>query len=160
MFKLQLYFRGNCKQQKSITFPISNHEYSLTLESLLYFRLFRNVREPSLRTSYSKGCTDRVHETTILGTAAKLLIINTSRNTTPTYFCQTPVEIPSSLYLDGFIGDSYGSINFTLTSIVYRYANNLSEGHFNCALFNRDDTRTVCDDASGKTYSSVSILCD
>ena len=48
--------------------------------------------------------------------------------------------MPSSLYLDGFIGDSYGSINYTLISIVYRYGNNLNGGHFNCALFNRDGT--------------------
>ena len=158
----------NCKstfgevvqQQKSITVPIPDQENSLTLESLLYFRFFCDVREPDLRTSCSKGCTDRVHETTILGKAPKLLIINTSRNTTSTNFCQTPVEIPSSLYLDGFIGDSYGSINYTLISIVYRYGNNLSGGHFNCALFNRDDTCIIFDDGSGNTYSSASVLCD
>ena len=158
----------NCKstfgevaqQQKSITVPGPDKEYSRTLESLLYFRFFCDVREPDLRTSCSKGCTDRVHETTILGKAPKLLIINTSRNTTSTNFCQTPVEIPSSLYLDGFIGDSYGSINYTLISIVYRYGNNLSGGHFNSALFNRDDTCIIFDDGSGNTYSSASVLCD
>ena len=79
----------------------------------------------------SKGCTGRVHETTILGTAPKLHIINMSGNTTSTNFCQTPVEIPSSLYLDGFIGDSYGSINYTLISLVYCYGNNLTRRHFN-----------------------------
>ena len=127
---------------------------------MLYFRFFCDVREPDLRTSCSKGCTDRVHETTILGKAPKLLIINTSRNTTSTNFCQTPVEIPSSLYLDGFIGDSYGSINYSLISVVYCYGNNLSGGHFHCALFNRDNTCVIFDDGSGNTYSSASVLCD
>ena len=158
----------NCKstfgeivqQQKIITVPMLDQEYSLTIDSLLYFRFFCDVREPDLRTRCSKGCTGRVHEMTILGTAPKLLIINISLNTTSTNFCQTPVEIPSSLNLDGFIGDSYGSINYMLISIVYRYGNNLSGGHFNCALFNRDDTCTVFDDASGNTYSSASVLCD
>ena len=114
---------------------------------LVVFQIFRDVREPVLRARCSKGCTGRVHETTILGTTPKLLIINTSRNTTSTTFCQMSVEIPSSLYLDGFIGDSYGSTNYRLISVVYRYGNNLSVGHFNCALFNRDDT-------------SASVLCD
>ena len=104
----------NCKstfgevaqQQKSITVPIPDKEYSRTLESLLYFRFFCDVREPDLRTSCSKGCTGRVHETSILGTAPKLLITNTSRNTTSTNFLSNTgrVEMPSSLYLDGFIG--------------------------------------------------------
>ena len=97
----------NCKstfgevvqQQKRIIVPIPDPENSLTLESL-YFRFFCDVREPELRTSCSKGCTGRVHETTILGAAPKLRIINTSRNTTSINFCQTPVEIPSSRYLD------------------------------------------------------------
>ena len=119
------------QQQKGITVPIPDQENSLTLESLLYFRFFCDVREPDLRTSCSKRCTGRVHETTILGTAPKLHIINMSGNTTSTNFCQTPVEIPSSLYLDGFIGDSYGSINYTLISLVYRYGNNLTRRHFN-----------------------------
>ena len=83
-----------------------------------------------------------------------------SGNTTSTNFCQTPVEIPSSLYLDGFIGDSYGSINYSLISVVYCYGNNLSGGHFNCALFNRDNTCVIFDDSSGNTYSSASVLCD
>ena len=158
----------NCKftfgevvqQQKSITVPIPDQENSLNLESLLCFRSFCDVREPDLRTSCSKRCTKRVHETTILGTAPKLPIINTSQNTTLTNFCQTPIEMPSSLYLDSFIGDSYGSINYALISIVYRYGNNLSGGHFNCALFNRDDTCIIFDDGSGNTYSSASVLCD
>ena len=127
---------------------------------MLYFRFFCDVREPDLRTSCSKGCTGRVHETTILGTAPKLHIITMSGNTTSTNFCQTPVEIPSSLYLDGFIGDSYGSINYTVISIVYRCGNNLSGGHFNCALSNRDDNGIIFDDGSGNTYSSASVLCD
>ena len=108
------------QQQKSITIPIPDQENSLTLKSLLCFRFFCDVREPDLRTSCSEGCTGRVHETTILRTALKLLIINTSQNTTSTNFCQKLVEIPSSLYLDGFLGDSYGSINYTLISVVYR----------------------------------------
>ena len=104
----------NCKstfgevaqQQKSITVPGPDKEYSRTLESLLYFRFFCDVREPDLRTSCSKGCTGRVHETSILGTAPKLLITNTSRNTTSTNFLSNTgrVEMPSSLYLDGVIG--------------------------------------------------------
>ena len=91
-------FREVAQQQKSITVPIPDQENSLTLESLSYFRFFGDVREPDLRTSCSNGCTGRVHETTTLGTAPKLLIIKTSRNTTSTNFCQTLVEIPSSLY--------------------------------------------------------------
>ena len=158
----------NCKstfgevvqQQESITVPLPDLENSITLKNLLSLRFFCNVREPDLRTSFSKGCTGRVHETTILGIAPKLVIINTSRNTTLTNFCRTPVEIPCSLYLNGFIGDSYGFINYTLISIVYRYDNNLSGGHFNCVLFNRDDTCIIFDDGSENTYSLASILCD
>ena len=158
----------NCKstfgevvqQQESITVPLPDLENSITLEYLLSFRFFCDVREPDLRTSFSKGCTGRVHETTILRIAPKLLIIDISRNTTSTNFCQTLVEIPCSLYLDGFFWDSYGFINYTLISIVYRYDNNLSGGHFNCALFNRDDTCIIFDDGSENTYSLASILCD
>ena len=109
---------------------------------LVVFQIFCDVREPVLRTSCSKGCTRRVHETKILGTTPKLLIINTSRNTTSTNFCQMSVVKPPSLYLDVFIGDSYGSINYRLISVIYRYL-----GHFGCSLFNRDDT-------------SASVLCD
>ena len=73
----------NCKstfgevvqQQKSITVPIPDQENSLTLERLLYFRFFCDVREPDLRTSCSKGCTDRVHETTILGQHQNYLLL-------------------------------------------------------------------------------------
>ena len=96
----------NCKsafgevvqQQQSIAIAISDQENSLTLKSLLYFRFFCDVREPYLRVNCSEGCTRRGHETTILGTAPKLLIIKTSRSITSTNFCQPPIEIPSSLY--------------------------------------------------------------
>ena len=60
-------------------------------------------------------------------------------------YCETPVEAPYCIYLDSFIGDSCGSVTYTLVAIIYRYESCLSTGHFNCILFNRGCTCILFD---------------
>ena len=75
-------------------------------------------------------------------------------------YCETPAEVPYCIYLDSFIGDSCGSVTYTLVAIIYRYGGCLSTGHFSCILFNRDDTCILFDDTKKCIYETENVFRD
>ena len=75
-------------------------------------------------------------------------------------YYETPVEVPDCIYLDSFIGDSCGSVTYTLVAIIYRYGSCLLTGHFNCILFNRDGTWILFDDTKKCIYETENVLRD
>ena len=123
--------------KKNIVLPIPEQDDSITLESLMYAKCFCSLKKEDKRTRCSNGCSSEIHETSILGSAPKLFVVCTACNTSSTVYCQTPNELPYCIYLDSFIGDSCGSVTYSLVAIIYRYGSCLSTRLFNCILFNR-----------------------
>ena len=132
--------------KKNIVLPIPEQDDSITLESLLYAKFFCFLKEEDEKTRCSSGYSDKIHNISILESAPKLLVICTARNTSSTVYCETATEVPYCIYLDSFIGDSYGSVTYTLVAVIFLYGSCLSTGHFNCILFNRDGTCIMFDD--------------
>ena len=112
--------------KKNIVLPIPEEDDSITLESLLYAKLFCYLKEEDERTLCSSAYTDKIDKTSILGSAPKLLVICTARNTSSTVYCETTTEVPYYIYLDSFIGDSCGSVTYALTAIIYPFGSYLS----------------------------------
>ena len=146
--------------KKNIVLPIPEQDDSITLKSLLYAKCFCSLKKEDERTRCSSGCSGQIHEASILGSASKLFIVCTACNTSSTVYCETPVEVPYCIYLDSFIGDSCGSVTYTLVAIIYRYGSCLSTGHFSCILFNRDGTCIHFDDTKKCIYETENVLRD
>ena len=70
--------------KKNIVLPIPEQDDSITLESLLYAKCFCSLKEDDERTRYSSGCSGKIHETSILGSAPKLFVVCTASNTSST----------------------------------------------------------------------------
>ena len=136
------------RHQKDIIMAIPEQETPLTLENLIYSKFSCGIHEQDERTHRNDGCSGKVHETLVLGAAPKVFIVCTARNTSSIGYWLTPVEVPYYLYLDQFVFDWFGSITYTLVSLIYRYGSHLSTGHFNCILFTRDGTCCSFDDTN------------
>ena len=146
--------------KKNILLPIPEQDDSITLESLLYAKFFCCLKEEDERTRCSIGCSGKIHETSIPRSAPKLLFVCTARNTSSTVYCETPIEVLYCIYLDSFIGDSFGSVTYTLVAIIYRYGSCLSTDHFSCILLNRDGTCILFDDTKKFIYETENVLRD
>ena len=140
--------------------PIPEQDDPITLESLLYGKCYCSLKEEDERTRCSSGCSDRIHETSILGSAPKLFVVFTARNTSSTVYHVTLIEVPYCIYLNSFIGDSCGSVIYTHDAIIYRYGSSLSTDHFNCILFNRDSACILFDDTKKCIYETENVLRD
>ena len=68
--------------------------------------------------------------------------------------------MPYCFYVDSFIGDSCGSVTYTLVAMIYRYGSCLSTGYFNCILFNRDGTYILFDGTKKFIYETENVLDD
>ena len=144
--------------KKNVVLPVTEQDDSITLENLLHGKCFYSLNEDDERTRCSSGCSGKIRETSILGSAPKLIVVSTTRNTFSTVYCETPVEVPYCIYLDSFIGDFCGSVTYTLVAIIYRYGSCLSTGQFNCILFNRDGTCILFDDTKKCIYETKNVL--
>ena len=107
--------------KENIVLPIPEQDDSITLDMLLYAKCFCSLKEKDERTRCCSGCSGKIHETSILGSAPKLFFVCTARNTSSTAYCEIPFEVPYCIYLDSFIGDSCGSVIYTPVAIIYRY---------------------------------------
>ena len=125
-------------REKKIVLPVPEQDTSITLESLLYAKCFCSFKEEDERKRCGSGCSGKIHETSILGSAPMIFVVCTACNTSSTVYCETPIEVPCCIYLDSFIGDSCGSVTYTLVPIICRYGSCLSTSHFSRILFSRD----------------------
>ena len=103
------------------------------------------------RTDCNEVCFGKVHKTFSLYVLLVKIVNRIFLNTTRSTIC---------LYLDQFFFESCGSITYTLVSNFYRYRSQLSTGHFNCIIFNRDETCCSFDDTNKTLYYTEVVLRD
>ena len=102
--------------KKNVVLPVTEQDDSITLENLLHGKCFYSLNEDDERTRCSSGCSGKIRETSILGSAPKLFVVSTTRNTFSTVYCETPVDVPYCIYLDSFIA----------MEVVYQLANSIA----------------------------------
>ena len=78
--------------KKNIVLPIPDQNDPITLESLLYAKCFCSLKEEDERKRCSSGCSGKIHETFILGSAPKLFVVCTAHNTSSTVYCKTQLR--------------------------------------------------------------------
>ena len=57
--------------KKNTVLPILEQDDCITLESLLYAKFFCSLKKEDEKTRCSSGCSGKIHETSILGSAPK-----------------------------------------------------------------------------------------
>ena len=104
--------------EKNIALPIPEQDDPITFESLSYVKCFCSLKEEDEKLRCSRGCSDKIHEISILWSPPKLFPASIAYNTCSTAYCEILTEMPYCICLYSFIGDSFGLVTYTLVAIV------------------------------------------
>ena len=130
------------KRKKSIILSIPQLKKLVALENLIYSKFL------------SSGSF--IHESSIIFQPPKVLVIYSSRNIDGRKYCDTVVEIRTSLYFDYLIAGKH-LLTHSLAAVIYRYGNVIEQSHSNSVLFSNNFVCKVFNDATIKqmTYEEV-----
>ena len=149
----------NLSSYSKVEKTVDIRKLDLLKKKIKYLSIFFiNNRTKIVKSDCDSGSFTR--ESSIFLQLTKVHEICTSRSIDGRKYCDTAVEIPTSLYFDHLVAGKHPSFTYSIVSVIYAYGTIVEQGRFICASFSNNSVCKVFDDVTIKQATYEEVLLD